>query len=462
MRVALLLVCLVAPLAHAQSSPPIPTEWVPEADTIAVEIPEASWSLEMAVAELDSVNVFNLPLIYGGAKLSVSVFGGRDTLRIAPEASGVYRVHLRGLAQEAAMDFAFWPPEDVHFSDAFRAEHGGTSRFLTPEVFEFLNVVFALTPSGRETESWLILKQGDYYESVMEHFGSYADHPFVAAMEAVIQDDEYVMVRSNGLAFRFEGDRLVADPIYRSLGRGHERIESLLPLAESFSEASGFRDFYAAHEAEYARQRQEMERLLPVNQMWGWLEAEFPERSQGYLTVFSPLINGTHNAIELRDGDYRESVIFLPGPPILDAFGDGDSVVGTGTPAWREVEMTRMAFTEYDHTYVNPAMGPLAAEISEAMIDVSAWNRATDYQSPSETFAEYMTWGVFLLYVDAFYPADTAQEAREGTIELMEDRRGFFRFGDFMDALTLLYDARTEGETLNDLLPAIVQWTARQ
>ena len=107
-------------------------------------------------------------------------------------------------------------------------------------------------------------------------------------------------------------------------------------------------------------------------------------------------------------------------------------------------------------------MAPLAAEISAAMADLGAWKAYGGYDSPFETFAEYMTRGAFLLYVDASHSAETAQEAREGVVRFMEVNRGFAKFGAFMDALTVLYDARAEGETLHDLMPAIVRWTARQ
>ncbi|OZC01541.1 DUF4932 domain-containing protein [Rubricoccus marinus] len=457
MRLALFAFALLAPLAHAQNAP---IAWAPEAGSFTLMIPEAGWAMEIAEADLDSVNVVNLPLVEDGVRYSVALVGARDTLRVAPEAAGVYRVHIVGLSREAAFDFSFWPPDEAHYSEAFRALHGGTSRFETPEAYEFVNVAFALTPSGRDTSNVLVWREGDYYDAVMAHFGALADHPFVAALEAVIQDDDFIPVRQSALGFRFSGDRFVADSVYVVVGRGQSRLASLRPLAEDFARASGFRAFYAASEPLYARQRQEMAALLPVQQMWDWLEAEFPERSQGYLTVFSPLTYGAHNAKEMRDGDYRESVIFIGPPAILDdAFG---SVVGEGTPAWRQVEMSRMAFTEYDHTYVNPSMEPLAAEISAAMADLGAWKAYGGYDSPFETFAEYMTWAPFLLYVDAHYPADTAREAREGLVRFMEVNRGFVRFGAFADALSALYDARAEGETLHDLMPAIVRWTARQ
>ena len=128
---ALLCLLVLAPLAHAQAA----IDWAPEAPTFSLAIPEVGWSMDIAEADLDSLNAVNLPLEENGVRYSIALISTSDTLRLAPEAAGVYRVHLRGLSREASFDFNFWPSEEVHFSEAFRNAYGGTSRILTPEVY---------------------------------------------------------------------------------------------------------------------------------------------------------------------------------------------------------------------------------------------------------------------------------------------------------------------------------------
>lgn len=434
--------------------------WSPGAETFTLAAPEASWSMDVTAAELDSLTVLNLPVEHEGHRLSGALYGAADTLHIVPDGPGVYGVRLTGLDREKAIDFVFqWPPT-ARFTEAYRHAYEGTSRIEIPEVYELVNIAFALTPTGRDTSNVLVWRTGPYYDRVMAHFGPYADHPLVAEMERVLQAGAYVNVRANAYAFDFDGDRIVPDAHYVALAFGKARLDALVPQLESFAAATGFRAFYEANRAAYDRQVAEMKRLLPVRQMWEWLEAEFSVRRQSYVTLFSPLSYGTHSAAWLDGDGYSETVVFLAGPGTLD--DDFGSVVGKGTEAWREVEMSRIAFTEYDHAYVNPAMGTLANEIDEAMADLDPWNRLPLYRSASETFGEYMTWAVFLLYVDAHYPADTAAEARAGVVRFMESNRGFSRFGRFLDALTVLYEARAEGETLADLMPSIIRWAARQ
>ena len=264
-------------------------------------------------------------------------------------------------------------------------------------------------------------------------------------------------MRSNAYAFAFDGDRIVPDSTYRALSYNKLHVDALVPLLESFAAASDFRAFYAANRDTYDLETRRLERLTPVRQMWDWLEAEYPTRVDGYVTVVSPLTHTVQNIVRIEGDGYLESIIFAPVPPVaVEPVGEGEAATR------REVEVSGIVFTEYDHAYVNPSIEPLAAEIEAAMADLDAWNRQAGYRSGSETFAEYMTWAVFVLYVDAHYAPEVAAWARAETVRAMDAQRGFTRFEPFLDALTVLYDARGEGETLADLTPALVRWVARQ
>lgn len=452
LRLLLALAVLAPFVAQAQE----PVGWDPGAETFTIASPELGWAAELATADLDSLTVANFTPEPGQA-LTFLFYGARDSLRIAPDEPGIYRVRIGGGERPVSIDLALHPAPSARFTDAHQRRYEGTSRTEVPEVYELVNVVVALTPSGRAPNSPFVRASGPYYDRVMAYFGSYADHPIVAEMERVVSGGDYVAARSNAYAFDFDGDRIVPDSTYHTLSYNKLHFDLLVPLLEAFARGSDFRSFYAANRTAYDQQTRELERLTPVRQMWDWLEAEYPTRVDGYVTVASPLTHTIHNIVRLEDDGYLESVIFASTPELA-----ADSSLDDEAETWREVEASGVVFTEYDHAYVNPSIEPLASDVDTAMADLDAWNRQSGYRSASETFAEYMTWAVFVLYADAHYAPDVAARVRQETAHSMDVRRGFSRFGPFLDALTVLYDARAEGETLADLTPALVRWVARQ
>ena len=450
---ALLAVLLLAPLAARGQAP---VDWDPAAETFALSSPELGFSTDVATVDLDSLTVVNFTP-EPGQRLTFLFRGQLDTLRIAPDMPGTYRVRLMGAGRPVSIDLVLHPAPSARFTDTYQRRHAGTSRTEIPEVYELVNIAIALTPSGRASESAFVRQSGVYHDRVMAHFGPYVDHPLVAEVERFLAGDNYVALRSNAYAFAFDGDRIVPDSTYRALSYNKLHVDALVPLLESFAAASDFRAFYAANRDTYDLETRRLERLTPVRQMWDWLEAEYPTRVDGYVTVVSPLTHTVQNIVRIEGDGYLESIIFAPVPPVaVEPVGEGEAATR------REVEVSGIVFTEYDHAYVNPSIEPLAAEIEAAMADLDAWNRQAGYRSGSETFAEYMTWAVFVLYVDAHYAPEVAAWARAETVRAMDAQRGFTRFEPFLDALTVLYDARGEGETLADLTPALVRWVARQ
>ena len=449
----LLVLAVLSPfVARAQE----PIDWNPGADTFTISSPELGWSADLATADLDSLTVANFTP-EPGQRLTFLFLGLRDSLRIAPDEPGVYRVRLGGAGRPVLIDLALHPEPSARFTEAHRRQYASTSRTEVPEVYELVNVVIALTPSGRAADNPFVRGGGLYHDRVMAHFGPFADHPLVAEMEHVVSSGDYVAVRSNAYAFDFDGDRVVPDPTYQALSYNKLHFDALVPLLEAFAADSGFRSFYAANRDVYDGQARALERLTPVRQMWDWLETEYPTRVDGYVTIASPLTHTVHNIVRIENDGYLESIIFASTPPLVaDPSVDGEA------ETWQEVEMSQAVFTEYDHAYVNPSIEPLGADINDAMADLDMWNRQSDYRSGVETFAEYMTWAVFVLYVEAHYAPDVAARARRETVHAMDVRRGFSQFGPFLDALTVLYDARGEGETLTDLTPALVRWVGRQ
>ena len=124
----------------------------------------------------------------------------------------------------------------------------------------------------------------------------------------------------------------------------------------------------------------------------------------------------------------------------------------------REGLLSRVVFTEIDHNYVNPTTWDHWFRVGGTFHRRELWNRQNGYADPMSTFNEYMTWAVFLLYAAETYDTAAFEEIKRVTVDSMENRRRFVRFGAFTDAALGLYRSRNEGETIPDLYPAILTW----
>lgn len=289
----------------------------------------------------------------------------------------------------------------------------------------------------------------------MAYFGPYAGHPLIAEVEASL--GRFPSHRAI-FDYIFEGDKIVPGGPFAGSWRDRA-FEAYLPLMEDFAAASNFRAFYADHRPLYEEQIAHYKAIVPLREIWDWMEAEFPNRYDAYTVVISPLVRGTHNTFCYRaesGADHWEMVMFVSGPD------------GTTNPEIseevHEALITRYVFTEIDHNYVNPVTdnGAYLDRIDLAMRDFRNWNTQGGYATPAMTFNEYMTWATYTLFAKEYYDEDVFAEANAYTVDLMEGRRGFPRFGAFNEAVLELYEHRAPGTTVADLYPDILDWLAAQ
>ena len=161
-----------------------------------------------------------------------------------------------------------------------------------------------------------------------------------------------------------------------------------------------------------------------------------------------------------------EIVIRLEHPPILDMF----ICSAEGRPADRseaiwEAGMTRVVFTEIDHNYVNPVSDKYVSQIDQVFSKKGFWAdgvRTASYNSPYAVFNEYMTWAAFSLYAREKYSPEVAAQYIPRMEKQMAENRGFLKFAAFNQKLIQLYDARSEGQKVEDLYPAMLEWAEKQ
>jgi len=349
--------------------------------------------------------------------------------------------------------------------------YSNTVQIDIPEVYELANIIWALSPSGQRAKD--LQKESSYFTKVLSHFKPYLDHPVFKALD--FPDSMYTInyydFRENSFAYQFKNKTTGADntellyngPYYYVFGNENaynSLFGQLKPLVEDFAEKSMFRKFYAANQAFYQQQIQRQQELLPIKQMWTWLEQQFPATAyQSYRVIFSPLIGGSHSTQNYNNyKGFAQSVMFICNTDRVDNNKELSEKV-------REGIMSGIVFTEIDHNYVNRASNKYKKTIDSIFSKRSTWvatGKGSDfYGSSMNVFNEYMTWSVFCLYVLDFYNRKEADVIIHERETRMVDKRNFTRFKAFNRALIQL---RQEHPTLKvvELYPYILNWCRQQ
>jgi hypothetical protein len=345
------------------------------------------------------------------------------------------------------------PPKAATFNKSFISKNKGKSGFDIPEVQELVHIVMALTPTGIADKN-MVEHDTKYYEEVMARFKPWQDHPVVAAMDKVL-NQQYAVLKMDACSFVFSKGKIQKKPEYDRMSWGWENtLTPYLAQLEDFAQQSEFQSFFNAHKAYYAELLKEAERFMPVQPQWEWLEREFSSRYDNYLITFSPLVNGSHSTSNFADNNFKQCIMFI--------------CSAEGRPADRseaiwEAGMTRVVFTEIDHNYVNPVSDKYVEQISQVFNKTGFWAdgvRTASYNSPYAVFNEYMTWAVFSLYAREKYSPEVAAQYITRMEKQMADNRGFLKFAAFNQMLIKTYDGRTEGQKVEDLYPQVLEWAA--
>lgn len=323
-----------------------------------------------------------------------------------------------------------------------------------PEVYELVNVAFALTDQGRADRN-MVEHNSDYHRRVMARFGASGQHPFVRFLNRKLSKGygyylysryAYVLDFTPGGRLRYT-DRLTGQPrlMARLLGSSARR-----GLLRRFARETQFRAFFNENRFFYEKTLAQVQARCPVADIQNWLEKQFPARYDSYALVVSPLVGGTHSTTRFG----RSCVMWV------------SDAAGYDTTRYTEAQIrglyTGVVFTEIDHNYVNPVSGQHRAALDAALNRREFWAASDgdtrNYGSPYAVFNEYMTHATYLLYErERLNPADF-EVVKTSRVRLMTQRRKFVRFAEFYEAIAGLYDRRTANQTLTDLYPAILDW----
>ncbi len=336
----------------------------------------------------------------------------------------------------------------------------------TPPVYELMQIACSLTETFRKDKNLLNTKR-PYYKDFQAHFSSFQDHPLVKKLDGFLKPNPYgttqLAIRLLSLNYDLAPDgRLVTNgqirvnPILIGLFR---RKAFLIPvhrkLIEDFARKTKFLDFYEAHRAYYKGLIANYYRLCDFEEMKGWLESHFDNQYSSYRIVFSPLTGGFHNTMRFNDPalDQEQTLMFVSAPyEHIDSLPEEEYQIKSG-------KISRVVFTEIDHNYVNPLTDKYAADLEASMTDHNFWNHKKNrmYATKYTTFNEYMTWGVFSLYVLDHYPQPYADSIIAIQENFMRDRRKFTYFPQFDRALIQAY-IRAGKPKIEALYPPMLEW----
>lgn len=336
------------------------------------------------------------------------------------------------------------------FPEDYKLSNKGKIRIETPMVYELLNIVIALSDMDKDYSS-LSYKQTPYYESVIDHFAAFKDHPIVKQIADANEKVGYSWVR-NLFAYSLEGDSIIRGDIYKS-DNIYKVCDPFIDGLSDFAKKSDFMAFYNANTNYYQDQNQLISKTIPISQIQIWLESNFPIKHDAYTIIISPLTGGSHNTFQYEeDSQYSEIVMFISSIQVIN----DNSNASTGT---LDSAASRMLFTEIDHNYVNPItnIDENIKEVVSAFSDIKKWNSKESYGRPALTFNEYMTWGIYLLYAHDTYQEDIYNATASETIEFM-NYRGCIRFDQFYKKILELYINRSPNEKVSDLYPKILYW----
>jgi hypothetical protein len=328
-------------------------------------------------------------------------------------------------------------------------------RIVVPEIYELSNVIVAMTSYGQSSPV-LVYKTGAYYQRVRAAFLPFRTDELMDPLQLGGEDPlrRYYEFRDNSFAYVYDADIIKRNPDYDTFWRPNTFRERLAAV-QRFADASDFRSFYAANADFYREVIDRYRELAEIDSIADWLEREFaPRRFDHYTVALSPLVYGSHSTQRVSTSAGTEVVMFVAGPDITS---------GT-SPGVRKATIQRLVFTEIDHNFVNPATDQYRDQVTSAFGTRSEWTTdgSSFYQSPIAVFNEYMTWAVFLLYIESRVNSEDFTQVVSLTTAAMESSRRFQRFGRFAQELLRLYHERPAGSRVPMLYPPLLAWAARQ
>ena len=346
------------------------------------------------------------------------------------------------------------------FSEEYIKSHKGKVFVEVPEVYELVNIVFALTKLGRNDNNFIHLNT-EYYKEVLKWFEPYSQERIVELLNFELADGGYSALKMDGYTFNISDQgAFQRSKIYDRIGNSDVnfllRYRSELEL---FAKKSKFTKFYKDHLPYYKSLITTYRDSIGVRKMEDWLDLNFPSTHYDCIKIiFSPLVSANQSCSWFNFDGFSEVQAHVNFP-----FGNGNKLDDEATKIQR-VKDGNILFTELNHGFIGPEAEKeqYRSDIKLAFENLETWNDmskpAKGYNDAYSSFNEYMNWAlVSLRYVD-LVPKGKQDELIDQIGLMMTDRRGFKKFDQFNRYLVDLYRNREKGKVVADLYPDIVKW----
>jgi hypothetical protein len=321
------------------------------------------------------------------------------------------------------------------------------------ETYELANIILALTPYGQQ-DPWEVAKNSRYYREVQAQFAPYAQHPLLAQVNYSRKEwDKYLSFRTDAYGFAFDVQGQLGRQFPFFTQEPQHAFDDHLAQITDFVKVSGFRAFYQRHQPYYDSLQMAYQASQRLPQVLSFLAAELGQAAPAarYAIVFSPLVGrmNCHRDVKGVATDFITLPEYLLNPAGAQAPTEADVASGI-----------HMLFTEMDHGFVNPVTDQHASLVT-ASFTPTTWDKGSGYEKdPFGTFNEYMTWAVYDLFVDRYFPHVAAQVNQNWAMQ--NESRGFFASSLFNAKLRELSARRKKGQTLRALYPSLLKWCAQQ
>lgn len=326
-----------------------------------------------------------------------------------------------------------------------------------PETYELANIILALTEYGK-TDKWEVRQGFDYYDKVQEYFEPVNGHPLLDSVNYSRDKwESFLSFRTDSYAFQFDENNQLKRTIDFYANKGFQPFDDHLELINDFVQKSNFRAFFAQNKDYYDAVSKRYKKTQYLNEMKTFLTKEFGEQyssDKKYTIVLSPFVYRMNCHRDI-DSTITADFITIPTYVLSDTITTNEKDIATSI---------HNLFTEMDHGYVNPTTTQWK-ELVAKNFDANLWDNESGYNdsdgyddSGSAVFNEYMTWAVYDLFLKEYFPNLADEVGLNWSFQ--NESRGFEYPQLFTQQLMTLYNQKEDDETLKDLYPKMLEWTA--
>ena len=332
------------------------------------------------------------------------------------------------------------------YSVSYKVNHDGRYFIEIPKVYEFANTILAIKDMDNPT--LFTQRETAYYQEFYNHYYAYRYNDLLSQYNFHYADIEgYLGVSMNGFKYEYYHGQLESKNIYNEIAIP-DLFSSQLELVNKLYIQSDFETFYTDNEYFYQNQIRLYDSVVPVNNMWSWLEKEFSTKVNSYTVLLSPLSKNRDVAHHFQTPDFNETLLFLCGMPEELPFSDSVSLVKLG----------QSTFINMTVDYIEPASIVHATTIETSMSRRVIWKQNLEanqaFDTPFKIFNEYLKWTTYCIYAKEHFSSDIFNTINTNIETYMVDEMGFIRFRDFNEKCMALH---TES-SIEDLYPQLLEW----